>query len=365
MIFDVVEGGDKYGWGNTQSLETLQSGMRTAQNLEILQSGWGDTQSRETLHSGLGGSATTPVVAVLSLLIASLIFLPSISHAAIQWSASVVTGYYSPRLDELNYILKNEAVELGLRNTEAKPFSYPVIYQGISPEMPEMSAHAPRIGLQIQADLNPQFALVIGMSTAQFDSVKKDIRHFFVGFNIPAVRETRFSLSLNQFWIGAKRYWTFGKEDKKTDRPEVKDQKSEVRTGRPASRFYAEMGILAVTKAYLTTDVWMHVYAPEEGFDFYKVTETGISGSGYASYIGAGGEYFLNKWLSVALDLNYNIGSVTEMKFDNYFTVDPLEKDIITEGSRALYIDFKKGVIQPLIIDLEGWDLKGYLRVYF
>jgi len=125
------------------------------------------------------------------------------------------------------------------------------------------------------------------------------------------------------------------------------------------------MGLLAVTRAYLTTDVWMHVYAPEEGFDFYKVVETGISGSGFASYIGAGGEYYLNKWLSVALDINYNIGSVTDMKFDNYFTVDPLEKDIITEGSRAVYVDLKKGTVQPLIIDLEGWDMKGYFRVYF
>lgn len=301
------------------------------------------------------------------------------ASAAIQWSASAVAGYYAPRLDELNYILKNTAVELGPRNTEAKPTSYPVIYQGISPEMSEMSADAPRIGLQIQADLNPQYALVFGMSTAKFDSVKKDIRNFFVGFNIPAVRETRFSLSLNQFWIGAKKYWTFKKESEQTEKSEVRGQKLEdknqkqevrsekldIRDRRPASRFYTEMGLLAVTKAYLTTDVWMHVYAPDEGFDFYKVVETGISGSGFASYIGTGGEYYLNKWLSVALDLNYNIGSVTEMKFDNYFTVDPLEKDIIKEGSRAVYVDLKKGVVQPLIIDLEGWDFKGYLRVYF
>ncbi len=242
-----------------------------------------------------------------------------------------------------------------------------------------MSADAPRIGLQIQADLNPQYALVFGMSMAKFDSVKKDIRNFFVGFNIPAERETRFSLSLNQFWIGAKRYWTFKKESEQTEKSEENSQKQEVRSkkseagsqesdirgGRPASRFYAEMGLLAVTKAYLTTDVWMHVYAPEEGFDFYKVVETGISGSGYASYIGAGGEYFLKKWLSVSLDIDYNIGSVTEMKFDNYFTVDPLEKNIITEGSRAIYIDLKQGTVQPLIIDLVGWDLKGYFRVYF
>ncbi|OHE55078.1 MAG: hypothetical protein A2Z47_11710 [Thermodesulfovibrio sp. RBG_19FT_COMBO_42_12] len=315
----------------------------------------------------------------------SFLLFPAFANAAIQWSASAVTGYYAPRLDELNYILKNTAVELGPRNTEAKPSSYPVIYQGISPEMPEMSADAPRIGLQIQADLNPQYALVFGMSTAKFDSVKRDIRNFFVGFNIPAVRETRFSLSLNQFWFGAKRYWTFKDEGKQGEKSEVRGQNSEDGRDRPSglsteegkqnqkilhsikqnSRFYAEMGILAVTRAYLTTDVWMHVYAPEEGFDFYKVTETGISGSGFASYIGAGGEYYLNKWLSVALDINYNIGSVTEMKFDNYFTVDPLEKDIITEGSRAVYVDLKKGIVQPLIIDLEGWDMKGYFRVYF
>src|SRR4030065_2499829 len=178
-----------------------------------------------------------------------------------------------------------------------------------------MSADAPRIGLQIQADINPQYAMVLGMSTAKFDSTKRAIRNVFVGFNIPAVRETRFSLSLNQFWIGAKRYWTFGKESGQReksedgrDRPsglsteEGKQNQKILHSIKEKSRFYAEMGILVVTRAYLTTDVWMHVYAPDEGFDFYKVTETGISGSGYASYIGAGGEYFVNKWLSLGLD---------------------------------------------------------------
>jgi hypothetical protein len=238
--------------------------------------------------------------------------------------------------------------------------------------MPEMSPDAPRMGLQIQADINPRYAMVFGVSTANFGSKKRDVRNFFVGFNIPAVRETRFSLLLNQFWFGAKRYWTFKKQSEQSEKSEVRGQKSEdkkempeVIGGKPASRFYAEVGILAITRAYLTTDVWMHVYAPDEGFDFYKVTETGISGSGYASYIGTGGEYFLNKWLSLGLDIDYHIGSVTDMRFDHYFTVDPLEKDIITEGDRALSVDLKKGVVMPLIIDLEGWDIKGYLRVYF
>src|SRR3989304_10529770 len=132
------------------------------------------------------------------------------ASAAIQWSASAVAGYYAPRLDELNYILRNASVELGPRNTEAKPTSYPVIYQGISPEMPEMSPDAPRMGFQLQADINPRYAMVFGMSTANFGSTNRDVRNFFVGFNIPAVRETRFSLLLNQFWFGAKRYWIWG-----------------------------------------------------------------------------------------------------------------------------------------------------------
>ena len=53
------------------------------------------------------------------------------------------------------------------------------------------------------------------------------------------------------------------------------------------------------------------------------------------------------------------------MKFVRYFTVDPLEKDIIKPGDKALFIDLKKGAVRPLFIDLEGWDLKGHLRVYF
>ena len=249
-------------------------------------------------------------------------------------------------------------MELGPRHTEAKPFSYPVIYQGISPEMPKMRPDAPKMGLQIQADLNPRYAMVFGMSTANLGSTKKDIRNFFVGFNIPAVRETRFSLSLNQFWFGAKRYWIW------EENSDGGSQKT-LHFIKEKSRLYAEMGILAVTRAYLTTDVWLHVYAPDEGFDFYKVTETGISGSGYATYIGAGGEYYLKKWLSIGSDIHYNIGGVAELKFVRYFTVDPLEKDIIKPGDRAIFIDLKKGQVRPLFIDLEGWDIKGNLRVYF
>src|SRR3989337_765029 len=138
------------------------------------------------------GRPTNFIISITSnvLLLTSnfLLLTSSLSpaSAAIQWSASAVAGYYTPRLDELNYILKNTAVELGPRNTEAKPSSYPVIYQGISPEMSEMSADAPRMGFQIQADINPQYALLFGMTTANFGSTKKDIRNFFVGFNIPA-----------------------------------------------------------------------------------------------------------------------------------------------------------------------------------
>ena len=125
------------------------------------------------------------------------------------------------------------------------------------------------------------------------------------------------------------------------------------------------MGILAITRAYLTTDVWMHVYAPDEGFDFYKVTETGISGSGYATYIGIGGEYYLTEWVSIGMDIDYTIGGVGKLKFVNYFTVDPLETDIIKSGDEVLYTDLSKGNVKPLFIDLEGWDLKGQVRFHF
>ena len=286
----------------------------------------------------------------------------------------MVEGYYLPRLDELNYILKHKEVELGPRNTEARPFPYPVIYQGISPDdMPEMRPKAPKVGLQLQTDVNPRYAIVFGGSMAVFDSTKRDIRPFFVGFSIPADRETRFSLSLNQFWFGAKRYWVFEGKSKQGEKSEVRSQKSEgEKSGeepgigkRPAPRIYAEMGILAITRAYLTTDVWLHVYAPEEGFDFYKVTETGSKGNGYSTYLGVGGEYYIRKWLSVGLDIDYTVGGVSDIKFVHYFTVDPLEKDIIKPGDRVFYTDFKKGRIRPLFIDLEGWDFKGQVRVFF
>ena len=306
----------------------------------------------------------------LTLLLTSFFLLlssySSPAHAAIQWSLSVVEGYYIPRLDELNHVLKNRDVELGPRNTEAKPSSYPVIYQGVSPAMPEMKSDTPKFGLQLQADINPRYAIVFGGSVANFDSTSRDEREFFVGFPIPAIRETRFSLLLNQFWLGGKRYWIFEKAS------EGRDKKSEVgksgvsgKLKKPGPRVYAEMGILAITRAYLTTDVWMHVYAPDEGFDFYKVTETGISGSGYATYIGIGGEYFLTTGMSIGMDIDYTIGGVGKLKFVHYFTVDPLETDIIKSGDQVLYTDLSKGNVKPLFIDLEGWDLKGQVRFHF
>ena len=306
----------------------------------------------------------------LTLLLTSFFFLlnsySSPAHAAIQWSLSVVEGYYIPRLDELNHVLKNRDVELGPRNTEAKPSSYPVIYQGVSPAMPEMKSDTPKFGLQLQADINPRYAIVFGGSVANFDSTSRDEREFFVGFPIPAIRETRFSLLLNQFWLGGKRYWIFEKAS------EGRDKKSEVgksgvsgKLKKPGPKVYAEMGILAITRAYLTTDVWMHVYAPDEGFDFYKVTETGISGSGYATYIGIGGEYFLTTGMSIGMDIDYTIGGVGKLKFVHYFTVDPLETDIIKSGDEVLYTDLSKGNVKPLFIDLEGWDLKGQVRFHF
>src|SRR3972149_1004070 len=104
-------------------------------------------------------------IKLIFFLTSSFFFLTSYSspaHAAIQWSLSVVEGYYLPKLNELNYVLKNSDVELGPRNTEARPVSYPVIYQGVSPEMPDMSPSAPKIGLEFQADINPRYAIVFG-----------------------------------------------------------------------------------------------------------------------------------------------------------------------------------------------------------
>lgn len=310
------------------------------------------------------------------LLTAHCLLLPVFSHAAIQWSLSVVEGYYLPRLDELNYVLKHDKVELGPRNLEARPSPYPVIYQGLSPEMAKMRPKSPKVGLQLQADINPRYAIVFGGSMAVLDSTQRDVRPFFVGFSIPATREIRFSLSLNQFWLGVKRHWIWGKKsEERNKQSEGRSQKEDgipsplagegEGGGAPATRFYAEMGILAITRAYLTTDVWLHVYAPNEGFDFYKVTETGITGSGYATYMGVGGEYFIKEWLSIGLDIDYTVGRVGDLRYSHYFTVDPLEKDIIKRGDMVLYTDFRKGRFVPLFLDLEGWDFKGQIRYYF
>ncbi len=72
------------------------------------------------------------------LLLLIYLLIPHPAHAAVQWSLSVVEGYYFPKLKEINYLLNNKTVELGPFNTAAKPSPYPVIYQGLNPGMPDM-----------------------------------------------------------------------------------------------------------------------------------------------------------------------------------------------------------------------------------
>ncbi|MBI5197114.1 MAG: hypothetical protein HZA19_00740, partial [Nitrospirae bacterium] len=187
----------------------------------------------------------------------SIFFLPHPALGAVEWSLSVVEGFYYPTLDTLNDALTSPLVEVGPRKPDARPVSYPVIYQGPSPAMPEMEPKAPKFGLQVQADLNPRYALIFGGSIGVMESQVRDIRTFFVGFYIDSPRETRFSLALNQLYFGVRRYVEIGQRKK---------------GGGPKPRIYGDLGLIGITGATLSTDVWLHVFAPEEGFDFYKVT---------------------------------------------------------------------------------------------
>lgn len=125
---------------------------------------------------------------IIVIFIVTFILWTPITLLAANWSVSIVSGYYLPGLDELNHILNDKNVELGPRNTEAKPVSYPVIYQGFSPSMPDMQPKAPKVGIQIQADFNPHYALIFGGTIGTLESFTRDVRNFFVGFWIPATR---------------------------------------------------------------------------------------------------------------------------------------------------------------------------------
>lgn len=289
-----------------------------------------------------------PVVLLIFLLFL-FIFPVRPAFAVTQWSLSIVDGFYYPRLYALNRVLTSKFVELGPRKTDARPVAYPVLYQGANPVMPEMEPKGPKFGLQVQADISPRYTVILGQSISVLESQSRDIHRFFVGFNIDSTRETRFSLTLNQLWLGVRRNFEIG----------------EGTPVHPRHRLYGEVGIMGVTGATLTTNVWLHVFAPEEGFDFYKVASTVSEGRGYATYLGAGGEYFLNKRVSLGLDLEYVVGGVQDLRFTQYFTVDPLEADLIRPGDIVTVTDLDRGSKGPLFLTLDGWDIKGLLRFYF
>ncbi|MBI4714760.1 MAG: hypothetical protein HY760_02240 [Nitrospirae bacterium] len=251
-------------------------------------------------------------------------------------------------------------MELGPRKTDARPAPYAVLYQGESPAMPEMEPKAPKFGLQVQADINPRYALVLGASTAVLDSQSRDIRSFFVGFYIDSPRETRISLSVNQFWLGGRRYFPLPWEKGSSSPASASDSSS-----RPSPRFYGEMGVVGLTEVNLTTDVWLHVYAPEEGFDFYKVASSAARGSGYMTYFGVGGEYYFKRWLSIETDFHYVIGGVTDIRYTRFFTADPLEEGIIKPGDVVAVTDLSRGRRETLYLDLEGLDFNAMLKFYF
>jgi hypothetical protein len=64
-------------------------------------------------------------------------------------------------------------------------------------------------------------------------------------------------------------------------------------------------------------------------------------------------------------DLQYVVGGIKDLRYDRFFTVDPLEAGLIKPGEIVMMTDFKKGRLQPLFLSLDGWDIKGVLRFYF
>jgi hypothetical protein len=289
-----------------------------------------------------------------------------------KWSVGILVGLYHPSLDLLNRILSDNNVGILQDPNFLLPGNpaFPTTQRNIvTPHIFGLAEY----GVEAQLEINPKYSFTFAFSSWQGESRAEDSATIFTRSDQPpsiVPRDARYHVTINQFWWGI-RYHFLNDPGRK--------------------KLYINLGLLGISGAYLTMDSLERVITNNKlSFDSVSVTEA--SGFGYTSRFGAGGEYYVKKWLSLGVNANYVIGKINELKVTRYFAsgfaepppvpADSLPPDptvpipqpvnLPAPGDTITYAPMATngaadyiGNPQPLSLDLNGFDLSFYIQFHF
>jgi|SRR5579863_1487978 len=229
----------------------------------------------------------------------TLLFASPVSWAQeYPFSVSIIGGIYQPSLNTINRILGNPHQAILQDPNYLLPHN-PVLPVEVRDIVTARLSGNANYGVEAQWDVTQKFSLVATVSFWQGSSTAQDVITTFIRQDLPPIeapRSARYQVSVSQFWLG----WKYNL---------IRDPE--------LGRIYVDVGVLGFSLADLTMDTLFKVALPDQNFG--STSETEARGLAYTARLGLGGEYFLTTWLSLGMDVNYVIGTVTDLKVRRFF----------------------------------------------
>jgi len=318
------------------------------------------------------------VLVVVPLLVAS----PDIAQAEggdederARWSIGLLAGTYSPDTRKLDSILSTSGTVLLQdpnflipRNQDLSARQRDISVEGLAGDL--------SYGLEAQWQLLDRVSVVFMVLNWQGRVTQQDVITMSLRSNLPPVdvpRTARYNLNVSQLWLG----WRYSLFESPGN-----------------GRLYANFGVAGLATADMTMDALLKVNEAETlGVNFASISSTEVRGKAYTSRYGLGGEYYLGDHVSVGFHANRVFGEVNEFDVARYFPSgfsefpplppnstnslpdnvlpsnhaqpvpgEPLQYATIDEPREAVEL-----VRNPrnLLLDLDGWDMGFFLRVYY
>ena len=321
--------------------------------------------------------------AILLVLLFLLIPLASVGKAEERrFSVAITGGTYNPSLKTLNRILGDPHSAILQDPNYLLPHNVLLPAERRNIVAPKIQERA-NYGVEAQWEINDDFSLVTTLSVWQGDSVAEDRIDAFIRQDLPPVhdvpRSARYEVSVSQIWLGGK-YNLFRDPER--------------------GRVFINVGILGVSLADVTMDTLFKVLTPDQNFAASSSTEA--RGLAYTTRLGVGGEYFLTEWLSFGINVNYVIGTITNLEVKRHFrqnfsdipippteAVQPPDVPTPQDGEKVNYATVQTqnitdvcsppspsaqtspfgtcgpGAGSPLKLELDGLQINAAIRFYF
>ncbi|MBI3803170.1 MAG: hypothetical protein HY282_05345 [Nitrospirae bacterium] len=256
--------------------------------------------------------------------------------SASDWNIELFSGYDAALLKTLNNQKLNET----------SPFPPRV---GGSPSI----SGGPMFGVEVEWRVRPRFSLVA--LTAFFEGESTAIESgeiLFQDFGITPFTAKRITrVSFNEYALKGRYH--------------LVEEKNRY-------RFYLELGFFDQVNVTYSEDFSYIFQANGQQF-LRNVLSRATSRGGYLVTGGAGGDYYLTRWLALNFSANYRLGRAMPLFYKSYRHTF-LEQDAISGavGANSPFpkngdqVSFVEGnTRRPLVMELTGWQAAIGLRIFF